>query len=396
MSISKNPVDSKILLLTVISAVSISLAAVSLGFVFVLSGEIDNLQSKNHMENVSKNQSSIMDMHKEDNVGVEQGLHMPMGASEIYSDCGEDGHCLVHHLKSASESMNQDEFLAITSEIITALEQDNFYCHDDAHHIGNFLYEYFDGNIVAALANTDHRCGNALIHGVVENHLPDQINSQNIALENLDITTVCDEIGGNDKSYLGMQCVHGIGHSLTTVYDFDVIEAVLRCDEFQTKREQTMCSDGVFMENSIEEYNTGGGNFDENNMFYPCNQVVQRYHEKCFVYQGSQILERNNYSPEPAIQVCKVLPSNDERWCIFGVINHMTIINFYEVDKTAALCKGMKNLDYQEMCIDLAISNIVLYVDPELGDDFCSEFSHEQKKMCLEDWAETKKIHYNT
>lgn len=316
-------------------------------------------------------------------------------ATNILLECGDDENCFAYNFATLSKSKTQDELLAITYDLVSEFEKKDFYCHDKAHHVGHFLYEYFDGDLVKALSYPNHGCGNALIHGAVENYLPGKLRSENITIENLDITSDCEELGSADISYVGIHCVHGIGHSLALVYDYDVIEAVTRCDEFQTFEEQTMCSDGLFMENAIIEYKFDMGTFDDEDIFYPCNKVVERYQEKCYVFQGSRILSLHNYFPTPAIADCEKLTSENVRWCTYGVINQMTAINFSQVEQTAKLCKSMKNLDYQEMCIELSIANITVYVNHELGDDFCNEFTHEQKEKCLEKWAEVKKVHFD-
>jgi len=344
------------------------------------------------LPNQSIQEEQVFDFNDDKNPLQNINTKIPQ-ASEILLECGRNSQCVVLHLQTLSETEQQELVLSVVNEIVTEWEDDDFYCHDIVHPIGVFLFGYFDGDLAEALSHVNNKCGNSLYHGVVENYLPNKVLLENIDVKEFDITIPCMELGSSDNSYVGLQCVHGMGHSLTKVYNYDVIEAVKRCDEFQTLGEQKMCQDGLFMENSVAQYKRGGGDFDENDIFYPCNKLDEKYQKQCYVYQGSYILVQNNFSPLDSFEQCEKLSSVESiRSCYFGVVNYMIIVYFNSIDKTATMCKEI-NPNYQKDCILIAVGDITVYVDPELGGDFCKLFPEEQTEYCIEQWKRVQEWH---
>lgn len=317
-------------------------------------------------------------------------------ASEILDECGTNPECVVEYLITLSKLDSQEALLSTTLDIVSAWEDDDFYCHDMAHPIGAFLFSYFEGDLVKAISHVNNNCGNALYHGVVENYLPRKVSLESINVEDFDITTPCMELGSTNNSYVGLQCVHGMGHSLTKVYNYDVLKAVKRCDEFQILTLQEMCQDGLFMENAVAYYKGKGGDFDENDIFYPCNKLDEKHQKICFIFQGSYILSQNNFNPSKTFEQCDKLSLEVSiRSCYYGVANHMVLIYFDSIEETAAMCKEL-NPNYQMDCISVAVGDITLYVDPELSDDFCKLFSEDQLEYCIKEWTRIQERHDST
>ena len=313
--------------------------------------------------------------------------------TEIILECGKDTHCVLENIQTLAKKENPETVLSVVNEIILVWTKGDFYCHDIAHHLGQFLLGYFDGNLIEALSHANNNCGNALYHGIVENYLPSKVMFENINIQDLDITTDCMELGSSNNSYVGLNCVHGMGHSLAKVYNFDVFEAVKRCDEFQTVDEQEGCHDGLFMENAVEYSKRGGGNFDENDIFYPCNKLDEKYQKRCYIYQGSIILLENNYFPLESFVQCEEIASEELiKSCYKGASRFMALLYFYSIEGTATMCKQV-NPTYQEECILATVGTVTLYVDQELGDDYCKLFPEEQSKYCMKEWMTIKKYH---
>jgi hypothetical protein len=143
------------------------------------------------------------------------------------------------------------------------------------------------------------------------------------------------------------------------------------------------------MQNHVENFRSGGGVFDKNDIYYPCNIVDEKYQYRCYVYQSYYILKQNNYAHVPSFEDCENIPSSSEKLigtCIGGVSNYLTVReHFYDIDGIAKMCSDA-NPKYQDKCINVAVFALVRYVDAELGDDFCNILPDEKIGNCIKEW----------
>jgi len=82
----------------------------------------------------------------------------------------------------------------------------------------------------------------------------------------------------------------------------------------------------MFMENNNENFNNGGGSYDENDMFYPCNRVDEKYKFRCYFYQGYYVLRLNDNSYKQSFKDCEKI-SDEEKFtvrCIHAISQEMT------------------------------------------------------------------------
>ena len=314
--------------------------------------------------------------------------------STILQECGRDDECVYLQLQKISKTELQEDVIYVTNQIPLEWEKENQPCHPIAHHVSKFLLGYFDGNLTEAISHVSNACGNALYHGVVENYLMIQVLLEDVEIEDLDIVSPCMNVGASMESNLHQQCVHGLGHSLATVYDFKVLDAIERCDEFENIIDQDRCADGLFMENNNENIKTGGGTFDGLDIFYPCNKVDDLYKFRCYFYNGYYILRINDYSYEQSFKVCEQSP--DEKFiprCIGAISTDMTYQQFYNNhEKIVKMC-DVVNPKYQWDCILNSLNSLTLYIDPEMGDDFCNLISENLKEKCLKSWKDLLERH---
>ena len=313
--------------------------------------------------------------------------------SDILHACDRDDECVIVYLQSLSKTISNEKMLSFSNEIVTAWEKDDFNCHEAAHHVGEFLLGYFDRDILKAISYVDSKCGNGLYHGLIENFLPLQVILDDKKIEELDVTKICEDLGSSSNSYIGLVCAHGMGHGLAKVYNFDVFDAVKRCDEFSTMSEQVKCQRGLFMENRVEHFNTGKGTFDEFDILYPCNLVEKKYQKTCFGVHGGYILKQLNFSPTSAFQECEKISNEDFiKSCYAGVGLHMADYYFFDIEKTSQMCENT-NKKYQRNCISGSIFSIIRYIEPESGLDFCNLLSDNLSEYCINKWLMIRDRH---
>ncbi len=315
--------------------------------------------------------------------------------SDILQKCGKDDECVFLELQKISKTESQDAVIYVSNQVPLEWEKDDENCHAIAHHVSEFLLGYFKGNLSEAISHVGNACGNALYHGIVENYFSVKVLLEDVEIEDLDVTSPCMNVGSSTESNLHQQCVHGLGHSLAKVYDFDVIEAVKRCDEFENPIDQDRCSDGLFMENNNENFNHGGGSFDEKNIFYPCDVVDEKYKFRCYFYQGYYVLRQNDYSYQQSFENCKDITDGESYVvrCIHAVSQDMAI-QFYSNDhaKIVQMCEELDE-KYQWECIRISSNALTIYIDPDIGDDLCYLVEKELSEKCLDNWDEVIKQH---
>jgi hypothetical protein len=310
--------------------------------------------------------------------------------SEILEKCDRDDECVYLELQKISKTEPQEVVIYVANQIPLEWENKRMSCHPVAHHVAKFLLGYFNGNLSEAISHVGNTCGNALYHGVVENYLTLKVLLEDVEIADLDITSPCMNVGSSIDSNLHQQCVHGLGHSLLTVYDFDATEAVKRCDEFEDAIDQDRCSDGLFMENNNENFDNGGGSFDEYDIFYPCNSIDEKYKFRCYFYQGYYILRLNNYSYLDSFKDCEKIPDEEKYTvrCIHAISQGMTV-QFFSNDheKIVQMCEEL-NPKYQWECIRISSNGLTIYIDPKMGDDLCYLIQKDLEEKCLENWKE--------
>jgi hypothetical protein len=315
--------------------------------------------------------------------------------SEILEKCGRDDECAYLQIQSISKTVPQDVVIFIANQIPLEWEKDNESCHKVAHHMAEFLLGYFNGNLSEAISHVGNACGNALYHGVVENYFSLKMLLDDVEIEELDVISPCMNIGSSIDSNLHQQCVHGLGHSLATIYNFDVLKAVKRCDEFEDPIDQDRCSDGLFMENNNENFNNDGGSFDEGDMFYPCNMVDEKYKFRCYFYQGYYILRLNDYSYKQSFEDCEKI-SDEEKFtvrCIHAISQEMASQYFYnDHEKIVEMCEEL-NPRYQWECIRVSSNALTIYIDPQMGNDLCHLIQEDLLEKCLANWEEVVRQH---
>ena len=305
-------------------------------------------------------------------------------AKEIVSKCVEDKHCIVEEMKALSNIESSGTVLQTIGDITDIYQQLEIDCHKQAHHLGEFLYGY-TGNLKLALGSADKACGGAIYHGVMANYFASEILLEGSSPEDLKTSSICADISGYPYSEVRTQCAHGVGHGLAIAYNYDIFSAIKRCDEFEDNMAQRFCNNGVFMQNTLEFIeNGGGGLFDEGDLLFPCNAVEEKYSAYCYQYQPSYILNRKYYSMDEGFAECdKVVSEDDRRNCYYGMGMMISIIFFKNLDRTISDCKkGDEN--YQTFCM---VGAVYMTANNFRGDralGFCKVLEDNFKHDCYD------------
>ena len=306
--------------------------------------------------------------------------------SKIFQECGRDVDCVHNYMLELSQTESTDVVMFVIDKVIQEWDKEKLPCHQPAHHLGQFVLGLYDGDLVEAISNIKHNlCGNALYHGILDNYLPVKVLLDDIPVEDLDINTPCKNLDSSQSSNAYRQCLHGMGHGLLVAYDFDVLEAVKRCDIFRENDDHFWeCTEGLFMENHNQYFeNTGLGAYKEDDILYPCNYLDVKYQEACYQYQANIILSRNNFDYSETFKICEGLQYEaSQKSCTRSVSMYMTNKFFFDdYDKIVEMCHD-ENTNHPHSCIYGSIYGITLYGEKDALTEFCPLFQGEQKEYC--------------
>lgn len=298
-------------------------------------------------------------------------------ADSIFNSCYDDDECTLDRLYALSTSISTQNMLLTMDELVDMYVDAEFYCHPTAHHMGEFLYGYINRDLNLASEISDYRCASGIMHGLVENTIQIENMLDGNPIESVDIREPCEIVNDALGDGAKKECIHGMGHSLVKIYNYDTAQALERCNEFDDWGENYMCNGGLFMQNMAEYAKKKGGDFDKSDMYHPCNQIDSTKNAEaatlCYRYQANYFLIQTGYDLQSAYSLCSGIP--DQNYipiCYKGVAAHMTKGNFNDLDKTQMMCMSTP-VKYQKQCIIGAIESLTRFVSEEKAQEFCQK-----------------------
>jgi len=304
-------------------------------------------------------------------------------APQILENCKEDVHCAVMSLQSISQVSEKKKVVEAFDDTLK-LYSKKYSCHELAHHMGMWFYAYL-GNVTEALSYSDQVCGGGIFHGVIENYLLSEQFHGN-GPQDLDLKAICPRIGENPNYIEHWQCLHGLGHGLSKVYPNDVLSAVKRCDEFDGEIEQLSCSKGIFMQNEVDYFETGKGDFDKNDIFYPCDAVDPKRAPACYHYHVSYLARLNDGYIKKTFDDCdKIVPQEMIKYCYYGFGRELESDIKNNVSTAVRFCTEGEKSEYHSYCLKgMLLTTINAGTETDKGFSFCKALPSEFKNDCYD------------
>lgn len=328
------------------------------------------------------NQNTLPEKTTSTENGMESLKTQYASADQIINNCKEDIHCAVEALQEFVK-LEEDEKVLTTFHELVSLYEKNYPCHEIAHHLGMWLYDYV-GNVDEALLEAKMVCGGAIYHGVIQNYFmtehflnkdPSEINFENL----------CPKIEEHYYSIDRWQCLHGLGHGLASFYDYDVFAAVKICEKFDPGWEQISCSKGVFMQNVVYNLENDGGSFDESDKFFPCNKVEEKWAPACYHYHPTYILKQNGWEVFSSFRDCDKLDEELIKYCYHGMGRQLSRNVQGDIENAKAFCSSGQKIEYHTDCLRGMVMTIVNFnTNPESGFNFCKLLPEEFKSDCYD------------
>lgn len=257
--------------------------------------------------------------------------------------------------------------------MLDAIEEDK-YCHNKGHNIGRVIFDKTK-DLNQSLQICSSRCTTGCFHGVLMELFGQ--DSEHLTLNSIQkkITTICDLNLIQSKVEKG-SCIHGMGHALMNLSDYDLNKALSYCSLYQEPGLIYYCVDGAYMERDSkmadEDIKVGMG--------YPCDQYS--FAPACYKYKISRKFG-SNY--DQAISYCLTLKDLSlQHGCFHG----LGYSYFEQIDQNNNLleyiCSKGDSVG-KKMCIEGAIG-VLTVLDTPKSIKLCESFKNEtDKKTCLKE-----------
>jgi hypothetical protein len=307
-------------------------------------------------------------------------------ADQIMAYCqGGDAHCPMKALNELNKTQSRQAVLGAFSDLILLYDKNNYSCHEEGHHLGMWLFDYTK-NLKEALNYTTLLCGGSVFHGIFQRYFMGERIIHNEDKNQIVITQLCPPTKENVSWLYERDCVHGIGHGLTMLYDYNTTAAVDRCDEFIPLWAQSACSRGVFMENNDHFVAIGKGDFDKNDIYYPCDRTDEKFAPQCYYFHPIFLLERSNSTDgiEIFAQCDNITPTKFAKYCFQGIGRMISPIAYTDAEKAIGFC-ALGNQSYRNDCL-IGMLKAILKQDAKSDVAFklCSLSKLDFKAQCYE------------
>lgn len=317
-------------------------------------------------------------------------------SEQIFNRCEYDMHCTVELLSDISREKEKPIVMDTFVELLSLYheKQVNARCHSIAHHLGEWAYGYTK-NLEESFQYADPlSCGGGIYHGIFENYFS-VLNFEVVVPDQVEIKNLCNTLEENFYSLDMTHCLHGLGHGLLLLYDYDVFNAVQRCEDFNTNQEQNSCANGVFMQNVLKYYETGEGRFDPDDILFPCNEIITRFAPSCYIWQGAYILKQRDFEVYSSFRECDKINQDFIKYCYYGIGAELETDAAGKMELALLYCQA-GNLNYHKFCFrGMVMKTSFVYLDNGFG--FCGLVPEQFKEDCYDGLGYWIKLrHVNT
>lgn len=264
------------------------------------------------------------------------------------------GECL--RKKYSSECYRQlanDFFRKFTLEEILATFKKNeanpellIHCHEVAHYLGQKEYQRLK-SIPDTFASCQHACIDGCYHGAVEGYFIEKgitLNEENYPIIVKEIPHICGE--KEETQYF--TCLHGLGHAVMFLADYDLPEALKLCDALREEDERDLCYTGAFMANVTNANSTEHPSryIKADDPFYPCPILNKRYQRICYT---DAILQSVQADVKKAVELCSQVPLEYRERC-FRNVGRDRILSTTNPQQVKEECDIISQPQYREAC----------------------------------------------
>ena len=254
--------------------------------------------------------------------------------------------------------------------------------HRDVHIFGEILF-YMVGLDGVSI------CDSNFAYGCYHSFLGTAIHNKG-----LEIITYLGKECAKKLMDQGRGCQHAIGHGIITELGYKIdalISGLDYCDKVSPDGRIGGCRSGIFMEYNFRTMLESDHRIlDENNLYYPCNLVYEKYRPSCYFWQAQLWIDRlpGSYGEKYKRlgSLCKGLVVKDElENCFLGSGNTIGQRSEWKIEEAMKLCMQIESFNGQVLCRAGAAG--AFFAEPTtktLATKFCDGLDGKNEEYCLE------------
>lgn len=303
------------------------------------------------------------------------------------------GNNCFRELARALLDRHQLQEILHTSALIEQNPEMYTVCHQFTHDLGYVAYEK-DQDVAEVYSFCDHTCHSGCYHGVLQHYFQEQGIQLDIhAAQDLQLTSLCDAKKTSLLEY--SECIHGLGHGLLYLTNFDFQVSLEFCDVFDSVPDRENCYGGVFMEYYVwrqrfefgyTEPNIDLSHFENNtqleDVMYPCTVLDEKYLQSCYSSQASYFYDYTAGDHQKVAELCAKLEPQYQDGC-FGVFGADQISSGQDLQVMAERCFAFSE-EYVDSCLEGILSGSMTRFPQQVDrqTSFCESLPEERKEFC--------------
>jgi hypothetical protein len=294
----------------------------------------------------------------------------------------------LHVVKTSGVATAMD-LLSVVGVLDEDVQRDG---HVYAHAIGITGFQS-DPDVEKTFRRCSESFQSGCYHGVIQAYL-DHVLDPSLVDDSGRINGLCQAYRKETGSrWLLFQCVHALGHGLTSFYAHDLPSALQGCDLLADDWDRHSCYGGAFMENVVHaihphhptphtkhaataEHHVHASPDDfvpikATDPLHPCSMLDERYLTDCYLMQTSIILYLNHGDMAETARTCDRAPSAMRVPCYQSLGRDISSYSVQQADASIRMC-SLGHPDYQPWCYVGLVKNFMdITAKPESGLTFC-------------------------
>ena len=253
----------------------------------------------------------------------------------------------------------------------------NGQCHINAHLLGKIGYEKQG---ISALNNCSIVCYGGCYHGVMEEYL--KTNSEENIMDILREECLAPQFNSGEV----FSCLHGAGHGILAMLNYDLPEAIVFSGELPSEQERIAFDSGVFMENALGpiENQTTIQHFSAyatSDPEYPCTILEEKDKSMCYGTQSLRFLALGMNFKEHE-KICDGLAEKKYvKECYYGIGKVYSELNKRELGE---FCNSFDNETHSDVCV-MGVLATLFAEDIDLTmPEMCLYTSENFREKCYE------------
>lgn len=254
-------------------------------------------------------------------------------------------------------------------------------CHQITHAIGHAATDVV-GSVGKAFTLGDPMCWSGYYHGVMEETL-EAVGTTTLKTT---INNICSDVPGkNAYSFDYYNCVHGLGHGIMLLYNYDLFASLDVCSTLDGAWEKSSCGGGVFMENIMIESRGGKSDFlKPEDPIYPCNAVPGAHKSQCYMMQTSHILTAVGGDFSKVFEICSTVEEDYRETCYQSLGRDASGRSVSNIESTVASCNLAPTASGLLNCVIGAVKDFISFHHSDIeAKQLCARFEPDVNRQCL-------------